>query len=89
MPSFLRRSLALLALAFAAPAIAQPELRLEPFAFRLSDGTELAAERGWILVPEDRNDPESRRIELGFVRFRSTNPALASRCSSRCARSPT
>ena len=74
MPSFPRRSLAFLALAFASPAIAQPELRLEPFAFRLSDGTELAAERGRFLVPEDRNDSESRRIELGFVRFRSTNP---------------
>jgi len=58
------------------PAAAQngPELRLEPYAFRLTDGSELAAERGRFLVPEDRSDPGSRRIELGFVRFRSTSP---------------
>lgn len=67
--------LALAAPSFAAaPASAEPapELRLEPHAFRLADGTELAVERGRFLVPEDRNDPSSRRIELGFVRFRST-----------------
>lgn len=74
MTAFLHSWLGLLALAFSVPAVAQPELQLEPFAFRLSDGTELAAERGRFLVPEDRNDPDSRRIELGFVRFRSTNP---------------
>jgi pimeloyl-ACP methyl ester carboxylesterase len=51
-----------------------PELRIAPYAFRLADGTELAAERGTFSVPEDRNDPRSRRIEIGFVRFRSTNP---------------
>ena len=58
-----------------ASAMAQPapELRLEPYAFRLADGSELAAERGRLLVPEDRDDPNSRQIELGFVRFRSTS----------------
>jgi pimeloyl-ACP methyl ester carboxylesterase len=56
-------------------AAAQPsQLRLEPFAFRLADGTDLPAERGRFTVPEDRRDPRSRRIEIGFVRFRSTNP---------------
>ena len=59
--------------AAAAPARA-PELRLEPYAFRLADGSDLAAERGTFSVPEDRNDPRSRRIDIGFVRFRSTNP---------------
>ncbi|HWT13162.1 MAG TPA: alpha/beta hydrolase [Allosphingosinicella sp.] len=58
----------------AAGAAADPELHVEPYAFRLSDGTDLPAERGRFLVPEDRNDPRSRRIEIGFVRFRSTNP---------------
>ncbi len=58
----------------AASAQSTAELRLEPYAFRLADGTELAAERGRFLVPEDRTDPNSRRIELGFVRFRSTSP---------------
>ena len=63
----------------AAPAAAEtrvepaPDLRLEPYAFRLADGSELVVERGRFLVPEDRNDPSSRRIELGFVRFRSTS----------------
>ena len=58
----------------AASARSAPQLRLEPYAFRLADGTELAAERGRFLVPEDRSDPNSRQIELGFVRFRSTTP---------------
>lgn len=74
----MRRALTGLALLFlavsAAPAPAQtrPQVQLEPYAFRLSDGTDLAAERGRFMVPEDRNDPRSRRIEIGFVRFRST-----------------
>src|SRR6218665_1746120 len=58
----------------AAPALAQPALRLEPPNFRLADGTTLAAEGGRFSVPEDRSDPASRRIEIGFVRLRSTNP---------------
>jgi pimeloyl-ACP methyl ester carboxylesterase len=59
----------------ASTAVAQPpQLRLEPYAFRLADGSDLPAERGRFTVPEDRRDPRSRRIEIGFVRFRSTNP---------------
>jgi pimeloyl-ACP methyl ester carboxylesterase len=64
------------ALMLAAPgfaAAASPELRLEPYAFRLADGSEVAAERGRMIVPEDRSDPRSRKIEIGFVRFRSTS----------------
>jgi pimeloyl-ACP methyl ester carboxylesterase len=70
------RRLALLALAAASvPALAAaPALHVEPFAFRLAGGGTLMAERGRFTVPEDRTDPHSRRIELGFVRFRSTNP---------------
>lgn len=49
-------------------------LHVEPYDFRLADGSDLAAERGSFLVPEDRNDPNSRLISIGFVRFRSTNP---------------
>ncbi len=49
-------------------------LHVEPYDFRLADGSDLAAERGSFLVPEDRNDPNSRLITIGFVRFRSTNP---------------
>ncbi|WP_243450856.1 alpha/beta hydrolase [Sphingosinicella sp. CPCC 101087] len=60
--------------ASAAAQAPAPELRLEPYAFRLADGAEMAAERGTFSVPEDRNDAASRPIEIGFVRFRSTNP---------------
>jgi pimeloyl-ACP methyl ester carboxylesterase len=59
------------ATAMAAPA---PALQLRPLMFRLADGTELESDRGTFTVPENRNDPASRRIEIGFVRFRSTNP---------------
>lgn len=50
------------------------EIKVQPYVFRLADGSDLAAERGAFSVPENRNDPDSRRIEIGFVRFRSTNP---------------
>jgi pimeloyl-ACP methyl ester carboxylesterase len=64
----------LLLAAWAIPASAQsrPQVQFEPYAFRLRDGTGLAVERGRMLVPEDRNDPRSRRIEIGFLRLRST-----------------
>lgn len=68
----------LLILAAALPVSAQtstqtgPHVRFEPYAFQLRDNAEIAVERGRMMVPEDRNDPRSRRIELGFLRFRST-----------------
>jgi len=58
----------------AAAGAQPPQLRLEPHALRLADGSVLAAERGRFTVPEDRRDPRSRRIEIGFVRLRSTSP---------------
>jgi pimeloyl-ACP methyl ester carboxylesterase len=66
--------------AFATPAAAPAAaaktspLKLEPYMVKLADGSELAAERGTFSVPEDRNNPRSRRIDIGFVRFKSTNP---------------
>lgn len=60
--------------ATASPLQEAPSLRIEPHAFKLRDGTELTAERGTYKVPEDRNDPKSRRIDIGFIRFKSTNP---------------
>jgi pimeloyl-ACP methyl ester carboxylesterase len=42
--------------------------------FRLANGGELESDRGTFSVPEDRDDPASRRIDIGFIRFRSTNP---------------
>ncbi len=47
-------------------------LKVEPYAFKLRDGTVLQAERGSFEVPERRADASSRRIRIGFVRFRST-----------------
>lgn len=47
-------------------------LQLEPYVFKLRDGSTLAAERGTFEVPEHRANPSSRRIRIGFVRFRST-----------------
>ncbi len=63
----------LLASSSAAAVDGPPELRIEPYQFSLADGSELTVERGRFLVPEDRADPASRRIELGFLRFRSTS----------------
>lgn len=51
-----------------------PLLTLEPHTFVASDGTEVEAEKGHFAVPENRSDPESRMIEIGFVRFKSTSP---------------
>jgi pimeloyl-ACP methyl ester carboxylesterase len=45
---------------------------LEPHAFDAPNGETVDAERGFIIVPENRGDPDSRRIELHFVRFKST-----------------
>ncbi|MBD3221917.1 alpha/beta fold hydrolase [bacterium] len=38
------------------------------------DGRPLAAELGWLSVPENRDDPGSRTIELAVVRYRTANP---------------
>jgi pimeloyl-ACP methyl ester carboxylesterase len=50
-----------------------PALRTTPHAFKLRDGRVLATERGEFEVLERRSDPSSRRIRIGFVRFRSTS----------------
>lgn len=51
------------------PPVAPPA---GPFRFRGPGGQEVEAERGFLEVPEDRRDPASRRIRLGYVRFAST-----------------
>ena len=70
----MHRLLAAFLLAAPTIAAAQPQVRIEPFLFELADGTKLPAERGRMLVPEDRSDPKSRKIEIGFLRLRSTSP---------------
>ena len=43
------------------------------YEFEASNGTKVEAEKGTFLVPENRSDPNTRQIEIGFVRFRSTS----------------
>lgn len=74
-----RRSL-LAAAGLAIPGIAfaqtRPEIAAQPgpFTFTSRQGEETGAERGFLDVPEDRRDPRSRWIRLGYVRFPSTSP---------------
>lgn len=49
-----------------------PTLTFSPYDFTARDGTKVEAERGEFEVPENRADPASRRIRIGFVRFKST-----------------
>src|SRR5688500_7586347 len=48
-------------------------LKLKPYSFENSKGEKTAAEFGTLLVPENRNNPQSNLIELAFVRFKSTS----------------
>lgn len=54
-------------LAYPAPAIA-----FEPYVFT-ARGEKIDAEKGVFEVPENRDDPQSRKIKIGFVRFKSTS----------------
>jgi pimeloyl-ACP methyl ester carboxylesterase len=62
-----------------APAASQavitppPVLSVEPYTFIGRGGVKVEAERGQFAVPENRNDPNSRKITLTFVRFPSTS----------------
>jgi pimeloyl-ACP methyl ester carboxylesterase len=49
------------------------QLTLEPHTFESSSGQSVEAERGRFMVPENRANPDSRMIELGFIRFASTS----------------
>lgn len=60
------------------PAIAvveapAPALTLEPYTFTAGNGTKVDAEKGTFEVPENRRDPNSRKIKISFVRFKSTS----------------
>ena len=71
--------LALPALALSAQALAQAPAsttsptQAGPLRFKSRKGQETDAERGFFEVPEDRRDPGSRKIRLGYVRFASTS----------------
>lgn len=73
----MRSLTALLCLAACSTSVAhdsvQPTaLSIEPYTFATRDGRSVEAELGRFSVPENRAKPNSRRIELAFVRFRST-----------------
>lgn len=71
-PLLNRRRAILAAASLAVPSIALARPRDEPFRFSGWRGQQTDAERGFIEVPEDRRDPGSRLIRLGYVRFAST-----------------
>lgn len=54
-----------------------PVLKLEPYTFIGQGGVKVEAEKGTFEVPENRKDPNSRKIRIGFVRFKSTSAAPA------------
>src|SRR5690242_8406732 len=45
---------------------------IEPYLFEAADGQKIDAELGRLVVQENRISPRSNRIELAFVRFKST-----------------
>src|SRR5262245_1133790 len=52
---------------------AAPVLTVEPYTFNGPNGVKVEAEKGTFEVPENRKDPKSRKIKIGFVRFKSTS----------------
>lgn len=50
------------------------ELKLEPYVFEAANKEKADAELGHLFVPENRRNPNSKLIELVFVRFKSTSP---------------
>jgi pimeloyl-ACP methyl ester carboxylesterase len=50
------------------------ELKIEPYNFEAGNGSKVEAERGFLTVPENRQNPNSRLIQIAFVRFKSTSP---------------
>jgi len=47
------------------------EMKLEPYVFEAANKQKVDAELGHLFVPENRRNPNSRLIELIFVRFKS------------------
>src|SRR5437773_4008826 len=74
----LTRLLAVAAIVFAPlnAGSAQPksgDLKIVPYVFESSKKEKVDAELGRLLVPENRSNPQSKLIELAFVRFKSTS----------------
>jgi pimeloyl-ACP methyl ester carboxylesterase len=67
----MRRGFVCLAVAlFALNAAAAAKIK--PYVFATQKGEKIDAERGTFVVPENRANPDSAKIELAFVRFKST-----------------
>jgi pimeloyl-ACP methyl ester carboxylesterase len=49
------------------------DLTLQPYVFQSRSGERVDAEIGRLTVPENRKDPNTKLIELVFVRFKSTS----------------
>jgi pimeloyl-ACP methyl ester carboxylesterase len=49
------------------------EMKIEPYIFETAGKVKVDAEFGRLWVPENRRRPDSRLIELAFVRFKSTS----------------
>lgn len=66
--------LALMILTVAAlPILAQSgKLTFEPYVFESSRGEKVDAERGKLIVPENRKAPNGKQVELALVRFKQT-----------------
>src|SRR5262245_15617849 len=73
-----RQFLALLFLLCASAMLAQAQppkagdVKLEPYVFEAANKQKVDADLGHFFVPENRRNPNSRLIELAFVRFKST-----------------
>ena len=61
----------LLALALATPALATASLE-DAITFTAQSGESVEAFQGHVDVPENRSDPDSRMIEIAYVRFPAT-----------------
>ena len=53
-------------------------LTMESFTFEADKGQQIIAEKGSLLVPENRSDPNSRLIPINFIKFKSTAKKPAS-----------
>jgi pimeloyl-ACP methyl ester carboxylesterase len=69
----------LVALLLPAASAAEPtqeagQVKTEPYVFEAANKQKVNAELGRFVVRENRRNPQSRLIELAFVRFKSTSP---------------
>lgn len=60
-----------------APSLRAAKVTLETRTVALPDGTPVEYELGTLHVPENRHDPASRSISVGFARFRALAPTGA------------